>query len=187
MRNKLHKKMLMSVQNLSRDQKIIVGTVSFLYGGLTVCVLLAIDIPWIFASPNIFAVVLFFLVISTNILLKIMDLRSGYVVVFISSFFSLLLFPKNFEIEIAGGFLSSNNFYLIALALLGFAVIAIFFQSLLGRPLPKLLWGLIGPAFFLSIHLFFFPETSFSEIKMLTALLVIGSFIGFLWEWFREE
>jgi len=157
--------------------------------GLAVSVFLRIKIPGIFATPSIFALVVFPLMVATLYpFRKRRSYREVAAKLGILTFYLLLLLAFRhlvFTGEPSRGFFSVD-FYFMMVLIVGSYWIDVLSQVLLRRSVPVPLWVIIVPAVILLIHWFLFPETTMSELKVPAVIILAATPIGFLWIRLRE-
>ena len=192
----MHDNMHQQVLELSMHHGIIrrVTAYSFwaLSGVLSLCVLLKVNVPWVFVAPSVFAFVTLVLFVTPFFLLSITG--ESYLVfklaLFGFYFVILLIFPTIFGFIRQGDsvfYVLGFGPYQLILWLIGLFTFnqasLVFFK----RGLSTFFAVII----FLGLNLFtqwyFYPDTLMREYKILAVIMLIGTLLGLLQAWLRHE
>lgn len=169
----------------------IVGYIFVLLNGLlSICVFLDINVPWIFATPSVFALVAFSLLFMALYLLGLAGKSHLTIKLTLLSYFFvvLLIFPNSFDFrDLSSSGFFSFGLYRMILVLLAYFTIHLVSLIIFGREIPILLLLVIVPSIILFQHWYLNRDTSLSELRTLTVILIAVIPVCLLFGWLRQR
>lgn len=160
-----------------------------LNGLLSVCVFMGVKVPWVFATPSIFASVTLVLLLVPIFLLDATGESYSKIKLTLFCYFLgvMLIFPLvfNFSYE-ASSQLLSWGLYRIIVLLLAVFTLQLGSRVVTGTEIPLVFLLVIFPALIVLMHWLYEPDTPLSELKVLCTVVFVGGLVGLLYGWLRQ-
>ena len=150
---------------------------------LTACVLFRLRVPWVFASPPVFALVTVALILPSLWWIERVRSRDAYKAALFGYCLAVLLaFPLVFDVSPLPGYTFSG--YHFGFVVLLFAHLAVFYslRAALDDDPPVIVWIVITPLLVVGFDWFFFRYRSLGGLIVVVSLVAVGVGVHSYWK-----